>query len=91
MALGALAEHHCNYPVHRGTCKGEKADHHADLLKLLSDACSETTAIIGRPVYCIVSDGESHQGKALRCLTEQRSLSSSSTLYPMLGSLPLLN
>ena len=95
MALGTLAKHHHNYPAHpiavSGTCKTEKADHHTDLLKILSDACNDKASVISGPIYCLASDGKSHWGKALIQLMEQKELSSSSALYPMLGSLPLLN
>ena len=73
------------------TCKTEAAESHAELLKLTIDACNDKSSLIQGSIYCLALDGESHQGKALIQLTECVCLLCSSPLYPMLGSLPLLN
>ena len=73
------------------TCKTEAAESHAELLKLTIDACNDKSSLIQGSIYCLALDGESHQGKALIQLTKCICLLHSSPLYPMLGSLPLLN
>ena len=42
-----------------GTCKREKADPHAELIKNIIAAWKKEEAMIGPPLYCVASDGES--------------------------------
>jgi hypothetical protein len=74
-----------------GTCKMENDDQHAQLISTDIEACSEETLLIGCPLFCVVSDGESCQGSALTQLTYKAPLNPSSELYGLLGNLWLLN
>lgn len=71
-----------------GTCKRESAEEHVHLLKTAIHACEQ---ILGRPIYCIASDGESKRGLALNHITTNFELAFDSSLYPILGELPLFD
>ncbi len=74
-----------------GTCKQEDADEHLKLISRVISACKAETSIIGCPLYCIASDGESRRGSALSALTEKRTLSEVDKLSPLLGGMKLFN
>lgn len=74
-----------------GTCKREKADPHAELIKNVIAACKKEEAMIGPPLYCVASDGESRRGSALTMLTHKRPMSPSSPIFPLLSNLRLMN
>src|SRR5260221_14324004 len=94
-AIGALTGNHCEFIAHpfliSTTCKCEDANKHTDLLHLMWRACSQKNQVTRGSVYCLASDGESRQGKALVALTEHILLSPGSPLFMYLGGLPLLN
>ncbi|KAF8327604.1 uncharacterized protein EI90DRAFT_3018097 [Cantharellus anzutake] len=94
-AIGALTGNHRQYIARpfliSATCKNEKADKHADLLRLACSACNQMSKETKGSVYCLASDGESRRGKALVALMEHTPLSPTSRLYAYLGGLPLLN
>jgi len=47
--------------------------------------------IIGPPLFCVSSDGESCQSSALTMLTHKQPLSHSSPIFLLLSNLPLMN
>ena len=53
--------------------------------------CKSQTSLIGCPLFCIASDGESRRGSALTLLTHKRLLDLESELYSQLGKLQLMN
>ena len=42
-----------------GTCKRENGNEHARLISSVIDTCNMEVAIIGWPLFCVASDGES--------------------------------
>jgi len=47
--------------------------------------------MIGPPLFCVASDGESRRGSALTILTHKRPLSHLSPIFPLLSNLRLMN
>jgi hypothetical protein len=74
-----------------GTCKQEKAEPHANLIQTVIDACNHEAMTIGPPIYCVASDGESHQGFALITLTHKHPMSPTSSIFSLLADLHLMN
>ncbi|GJJ15796.1 hypothetical protein Clacol_010074 [Clathrus columnatus] len=71
-----------------GTCKRESADEHVCVLETAIEACEKS---LGRPIYCVASDGESKRGLALNHLMAISELSFTSSLYSTLGELSLFD
>jgi hypothetical protein len=74
-----------------GTCKREDGNEHAQLILTVVEACNAETSLIGCPLFCVASDGESRRGSALTQLTHKAPLDPCSELYGLLGNLQLLN
>ena len=74
-----------------GTCKREDSHRHAQLISTVIAACNAEISIIGCPLFCIASDGESRRGSALTALTHLRPLEPNSELLVLLGKLRLMN
>jgi hypothetical protein len=79
--------------VFSGTCKKEKSDEHARLIKLILDACNrqKTRNHTTHRTLCIASDGEAKRGDALAILTMTSELSVDSPIYAQLRPLELMN
>ncbi|KAG9083015.1 hypothetical protein FS749_006369 [Ceratobasidium sp. UAMH 11750] len=74
------------------TCKREKADAHAKLINTFATACRQRIDVHGTArLYCIASDGELRRGAALVEIAMKSHLSPSSSIYPLLSPLPLMN
>jgi len=90
-SIGILSSNHHTYGscqiVILGTCKQEKAEPHALLIKNVIKACEDKSITIGPPLFCVASDGESHRGSALIILTHRRLLLPTSPIYPLLSNL----
>ena len=74
-----------------GTCKREDGDEHTRLISTVIEVCKSQTSLIGYPLFCIASDGESRRGSALTLLTHKRLLDPESELYSQFGKLQLMN
>lgn len=76
-----------------GTCKKEKSEEHAQLIKTLLKACDRQSkrGNITHRTVCIASDGEAKRGDALVILTMTSELSSDSPIYAQLRPLEFLN
>ena len=96
-AIGALSSEPREYAVRpilfSGTCKTEKSEQHAQLVKTILDACnaqSKRNNLTYRTVS-VASDGEAKRGDALVILTMSSQLSKCSPIYPQLQPLELMN
>ena len=74
-----------------GTCKCEDGDEYAQLISAVIEVCKAQTSLIGCPLFCIASNGESHQSSALTLLMHKRLLNPESELYSHLEKLQLMN
>ncbi|KAG9124082.1 hypothetical protein FRC07_012920 [Ceratobasidium sp. 392] len=75
-----------------GTCKRKKAGPHAKVINTFTTACKNKIDILGSArLYCLASDGELRQGSALAEITMRFPLSPSSSIYPLLSPLRLMN
>ena len=66
-----------------GTCKKEKSEEHAQLIKTILNACNKqkTRGNATHRTICIASDGEAKCGDALVILTMTSELSVDSPIY----------
>ena len=76
-----------------GTCKREKSEEHACLIKRLLQACNrqKERGNVTHRTICIASDGEAKRGDALVILTMTSELSVNSPIYALLKPLKFLN
>jgi hypothetical protein len=76
-----------------GTCKKEKSEEHAQLIKLLLNACNKqkTRNNTTYRTICIASDGEAKRGDALAILAMTSDLSVDSPIYAQLRPLEFMN
>lgn len=73
------------------TCKRESSSVHAELIEATIRACNRASENLPGRLFSIASDGEARRGAALNRLTLKRPVSKESPLYPLIGSLPLMN
>ncbi|KAN0109249.1 hypothetical protein V8E52_009433 [Russula decolorans] len=76
-----------------GTCKKEKSEEHAQLIKLLLNACNKqkTRNNTTYRTICIALDGEAKRGDALAILAMTSDLSVDSPIYAQLRPLEFMN
>ncbi len=76
-----------------GTCKKEKSNEHAQLIKLVLSACDRQKSQHNATyrTICIASDGEAKRGDALVILTMTSDLSEDSPIYAQLRPLEFMN
>ncbi len=76
-----------------GTCKKEKSNEHAQLIKLVLSACDRQKSQhnVAYHTICIASDREAKRGDALVILTMTSDLSEDSLIYAQLQPLEFMN
>ncbi|KAF5366588.1 hypothetical protein D9758_008958 [Tetrapyrgos nigripes] len=94
-AIGLLSKNRRLYNARpvliSGTCKREKAEEHAVVLRTTLEAVNAKAASTGVRIICVASDGEPNRGKALSILFLRYPLAPDSPIYPLLSPLKYLN